>query len=392
MKEIIEKFSLEIKDEIIKFTQDLVKIKSFTSDEKDIANVVKEKMLQLGYDDVILDGLGNVIGVMGDGDIKIMYDSHMDTVGVKDIEEWTVDPFGGEIKDGNIYGRGSVDMKAGIASTIYAGYSMKKLGLAKDKTIYISISVMEEDYDGEAVTYLMENNNIHPDYVVICEPTNLEIGIGHRGRAMLKASSEGISVHGSTPEKGVNPIYRMNKIIDRVEKLNEEFLLNEDRGSTCITKIESESASLNAVPNICTIYIDRRLEIVEDEEFIKEEMKELTRDTDAKWEIYDAYGESWTGKKIVSHSFFPAWEIDVEHKLVTASMDTFKDFNDEEAKLSKMGFSTNGVSTAGKFNIPTIVFGAGDVKMAHMIDEYCPIKDIIDAFKFYTLLPEKIRK
>lgn len=392
MKHKIDKLSKEIQDDVIKFTQQLIRTKSYTGQEEELANIVKNKMIELDYDEIILDKLGNVIGRIGNGDIKIMYDSHMDTVEVKDIDKWTVDPFGGEIKDGKLYGRGSVDMKAGIASTIYAGNAMKKLGLAKDKTIYISISVMEEDYDGEAVTYMIENNNICPDYVIICEPTNLQIGTGHRGRAMLEISIDGISVHGSAPEKGLNPIYKMNKIIKRVEKLNEEFLLREDTGSICITKIESKSASLNAVPNLCTIYIDRRLEIGENKEFIEKEMEYLTQGIKANYKIYTAEGTSWTGEKVISHSFFPAWEIAKEHELVTSSIKTFRDLNGYEPRIAKMEFSTNGVSTSGKFNIPTIVFGAGDVKMAHMIDEFCPINDIINAFKFYTLLPQNIKK
>ncbi len=112
---------------MIRFTQDLVKIKSFTQEESEIAACVKQKMIDLGYDDVIQDPMGNIIGVIGHGETKILYDSHLDTVGEGDVSKWTMNPFGGDIKDGKIYGRGTVDMKSAIAASVYAGYAIKKV-------------------------------------------------------------------------------------------------------------------------------------------------------------------------------------------------------------------------------------------------------------------------
>lgn len=388
---MVKKLINLFQQDLIKFAQDLVRIKSVTGSEGEVAKFIQNKMLELGYDDVILDKLGNVIGVMGNGPIKILYDSHMDTVEVKDAHDWTVDPFGGEIKNGNLYGRGSVDMKGSAAASVYAGYAIKKLGLSEGKTIYVSTSVMEEDYDGEAVTRLMNENNISPNYVVICEPSQLQIAIGHRGRATLKITTKGKSAHGSTPEKGENAIYKMNTIIKRVEELSKKFMgMEGEKGSVAITKIESEAASLNAVPHKCNIYLDRRLVVGEDEKFIEKEMDMLIEGTGAIWEIYDATGTSWRGEPIVLHSFLPAWEMDKHDKLVIAAIETFKQLKDKEPDLIKLGFSTNGVATAGKFGIPTIDFGAGEGKFAHMVDERCPISDIIDACEFYTLLPKNI--
>ena len=158
----------------------MVKIKSFTGEEKEIIKFIEKKMLELGYDRIIIDGMGNCIGVIGDGNIKIMLDSHVDTVKAGDAKEWSTDPFGGEIIDGKLYGRGSADMKSALAATVYAGHAIKKLGLHKGKTIYISASVMEEDYDGENLSYIFANDNIKPDYVVICEATKCRVCLGQK--------------------------------------------------------------------------------------------------------------------------------------------------------------------------------------------------------------------
>ena len=349
-------------------------------------------MEKLGYDQIIFDDIGNIIGIIGNGEKKILFDSHIDTVEVTDFDKWEMNPFGGEIKDGRIYGRGSCDMKAGVAATIYAGYIAKELGLTEGKTVYVSTSIMEEDYDGVALDYILKKDKIKPDCVVVCEPSELKLAVGHRGRALIKVTTRGVSAHGSFPERGENAIYKMNKIIEKVEKLEKEFeKINGERGSIVLSKIESNSVSLNAVPDSCNIYLDRRLIIGESEGFIKKEIENLIEGTDAKWEIYDQIGKSWRGKEMILHSFLPAWEIDKEHILVKNAIESFEELNNKKPEIFKWDFSTNGVTSAGKYGIPTIGFGAGEPKYAHTINENCSIKEILDACKFYSMLVFKLK-
>ncbi|MTI68366.1 MAG: YgeY family selenium metabolism-linked hydrolase [Firmicutes bacterium] len=387
MKHKIENLMSTMENDLIKFTQDIIRIKSYTGEEEELAMFVKDKMIELGYDDVIVDKLGNIIGVIGNGETKILYDSHIDTVEVNDAESWSVDPFGGEIKDGKIYGRGAADMKAGVAATVYAGYAIKKLGLDKGKTIYISTSVMEEDYEGKSIEHFTKEYNVKPDYVIICEPSSLNLALGHKGRAVFRVDVQGLAAHGSAPEKGVNAIYKMNTIIDRVEKLGKKFMSMEgEKGALAVTKIESEAVSINAIPDKCSIYLDRRLIKGEDEAFIEKEMNTLLEGTDATWDIYNKVGKSWTGKELILHSFLPSWEVSKESKLVRKSLDAFEELNDKAPRMFKWDFCTNGVGTAGKMGIPTIGLGPADPKVAHTRDEHCPITDIIEACKFYTNL------
>lgn len=387
MKERIGKLANEIEKDLIKFTQDIIKIKSYTGNEKELALFVKDKMEKLGYDEVIVDNLGNVLGVIGAGEKSILFDSHIDTVEVTDSEKWEMNPFGGIIKDGKIYGRGSCDMKAGLAATIYAGYMSKKIGLGKNKKIYISASIMEEDYDGVALDYILKGDKIKPDYVVVCEPSELKLAIGHRGRALIKITTKGVSAHGSFPEKGENAVYKMNKIIKKVEELESNFeKIVGERGSVALSKIESNSVSLNAVPDLCSIYLDRRLIIGEDKNFIEEEVEKLIEGTDASWEIYNQIGKSWKEKEIKLYSFLPAWEIKEDHNFVKTAKNSYKELNEEKIKIFKWDFSTNGVTSAGKYNIPTLGFGPGNPQNAHKRDENCLIKEIVEACKFYSML------
>ena len=388
MKKRIEKELELIEDDLIQFTQELIKIRSFTQQEAEIAQCVKKKMMDLGYDDVIQDPMGNIIGVIGSGETKLMYDSHLDTVSEGDTELWSVDPFGGEIKDNRIYGRGSVDMKAAIAATVYAGYAIKRLGLDQGKTIYISTSVMEEDFDGQALQYILDEGTYKPDMVVICEPSSMQLATGHHGRALMTITTEGISAHGSAPDKGVNAVYEMSQITERVRRLQEDILsMDREKGSLALTKIESEAVSLNAIPAKCRVYLDRRLTLCENRAFINNEMATLVEGVKATWSIHDEVGTSYTGLPIVLHSFLPAWEIAKDHAFVKSAIAAFEMVEDVKLNLFKWDFCTNGVASAGKHGIPTIGIGPGDAKLAHKVDEFCELNEIKRAFKFYTMLP-----
>lgn len=388
MKPELLKLTDSLSPEIIQFSRELVRIPSFTGQEGNLAKAVMRKMKALDYDHVSVDALGNVIGIVGDGPLGILFDSHMDTVGVNHPEAWQFNPFGGEIVEGKLYGRGSVDMKSALAAAVYAGHITKRLGLQKGKTIYITASVMEEDFDGETVYTMCRQLPRLPDYGVICEPSGLDLALGHKGRALIKVTSAGVSAHGGAPDKGVNAVYKMGPLLQRVETLNKTMVgKGEDAGSIAITKIDSTSESLNAIPDKCDVFLDRRLVKGEDQAAIVEEMDTLLKGMDASWEIFDVHGESYTGMPVVLHSFLPAWEIGSDSVLARAGVKSYETLFNREPQFFKWNFSTNGVATAGRLNIPTIGFGPGDSKLAHTLDEYCEVAQIIDAAGFYSLLP-----
>jgi putative selenium metabolism hydrolase len=387
----LDLISPEVKQELIEFAQNLVRIKSMSGREEEIIRFIEQKMKALGYDEVIIDSMGNVLGRIGSGEKSILFDSHVDTVAVNDEEEWDVPPFSGNIVNGHLYGRGSVDMKSSVAASLYAGAIAKKLGLAPGRTIYVSCTVFEEDCDGENLKNLFKELNFKPDYVVICEPSNNKITLGHKGKAQVSIKTQGVSAHGSAPEKGVNAIYEMAEIIQRVEKVNAELMKKDGlRGTLVMSRISSTSASLNAVPSECEVYLDRRTVPGETEEAIKKEMDQLIQDKKATWEVGTLHRKSWRGMDIIYEPFHQAWKIDLNHELTQACIAAYREnFGSEPAEYGFWDFSTNAVTPVG-LGIPTIGFGPGESKLAHMRNENCKVDQIIEACSFYTRLIHKI--
>ena len=375
----------ELEKELIEFAQDLVRIKSLSGQEGELIKFIDKRMIALGFDEVTIDSMGNVLGRIGNGKKSILFDSHVDTVEVNDEGEWDVPPFSGEIVDRRLYGRGSVDMKSAAAASIYAGALAKRSGFTSGKTIYVSCTVFEEDCDGENLKHLFKELNFKPDYAVICEPSHNKIAVGHKGKAQISIKTHGVSAHGAAPEKGVNAIYEMREIIQRVEKTNLELMEKEGmRGTLVLSKISSVSASLNAVPSECEVYLDRRMIPGETEELVQQEMDGLIRGKNATWEVGTLYRKSWTGMDIKYVPFHPAWKIDLNHELAKACIGAYQDnFGHEPGDFVFWDFSTNAV-TPVSLGIPTIGFGPGDYKLAHMRNESCELNQILDACSFYA--------
>ena len=381
----------EIQQELIEFTQSLIRIKSMSGQEEEIIRFIEKRMKTLGYDEVIIDSMGNLLGRIGNGEKSILFDSHVDTVAVNDEAEWDVPPFSGNIIDGYLHGRGSVDMKSSVAASIYAGALAKRLGLASGTIVYVSCTVFEEDCDGENLKHLFKDLNLRPNYVVICEPSRNEIALGHKGKAQISIKTQGVSAHGSAPEKGINAIYEMAEIIQRVEKTNIELMKKDQpRGTLVMSKISSTSASLNAVPSECEVYLDRRTVPGETEDDIKKEMDQVIQGKKAAWEVGTLHRKSWTGLDITYEPFHSAWKIDVNHELAQACIAAYREtFGTEPAEYDFWDFSTNAV-TPVSLGIPTIGFGPGEYKLAHMRNENCKVDQIIEACSFYARLIDKI--
>ncbi len=381
----------DLQTELVEFTQNLVRIKSLSGQEGEIIKFIEKKMIALGYDEVTIDSMGNIVGRIGSGEKTILFDSHVDTVEVKDEDKWNMPPFSAEIVAGRLHGRGSVDMKSGAAASIYAAAIARKMGFASGKTVYVSCTVFEEDCDGENLKHLFEELHLKPDYVVICEPSNNKITLGHKGKAQISIKTHGVSAHGSAPEKGINAIYEMAEIIQRVEKTNLELMKKEGlRGTLVMSKISSVSASLNAVPSECEVYLDRRMIPGETEDAIKGEMDQLVIGKNASWEVGTLHRKSWTGLEINYEPFHLAWKIDLDHALSKACIAAYcENFGNEPTEFDFWDFSTNAV-TPVSMGIPTIGFGPGEYKLAHMRNESCEVAQILEACGFYSRVIQKI--
>ncbi len=386
-----EYLSPQLQKELLELAQSLVQIKSLPGQEEEIVKFIQKRMLALGYDEVRIDSMGNVIGKIGNGEKALLFDAHIDTVEVNDAEQWDFPPFGGQVFDGRIYGRGSVDMKCGAAASIYAAALANHLGFIQGKTIYVSCTVMEEDCDGVNLRHLFNELDLKPDYVIICEPSNNLITLGHKGKAQILMKTYGLSAHSSAPEKGVNAVYEMVEIIQRIEQTNLELMKKgEIRGTLALCSISSLSASLNAIPSECEVYIDRRIAPGETEEDIRQELACILQDKNASWEIQTIRRKSWTGMEVEYRPFHLAWKIDLDHELSRVCLDAYREtFGKEPIEFGYWDFSTNAV-TPVSLGIPTIGFGPGDPKLAHMCNENCPVSQMLEACEFYIRVIQKI--
>jgi putative selenium metabolism hydrolase len=364
----------------------LVQIKSLSTQEKNVQTELKRQMEEAGFDEVKIDGLGNVIGRIGKGKRILAIDGHMDTVDIGNIGNWSFDPLGGEIRNGFVYGRGSVDQKGGPAAFVTAGRMLKELGFNEDLTIYFVGSVIEEDCDGLCWKYIVEEDKIRPDFVISTEPTNLNVYRGQRGRMEMEVHFYGVSSHGSAPERGKNAIYMASEVALEIEKLNEKLRQDDflGKGSITISEIISKSPSLCAVSDYARIHIDRRLTTGENKEIAIKEIEELIKGYDAKVEMLNYSEKAFTGIEYGMEKYYPTWTIPVDHELVRTGVNTYKELFDNEPVVDKWTFSTNGIMTCGVYGIPTIGFGPGNEILAHAPDEKVPVDDLVKASAFYA--------
>lgn len=388
---IIEDVKKE-KENIYSFLRDIIAIPSFDRTEGDVIHYVKEKMENLRFDKVFIDPMGNVIGKIGNGTHVVAFDAHLDTVDTGNINDWSFDPFDGMEDDKIIGGRGACDQKGGMASMLYAAKLLLKYGVPDNLTIYFVGTVFEENYEGVSWKYIVEEDEIIPEMVISTEPTNMNVCIGHRGRTDILIEVMGKTAHGSMPWLGENAIERMADIIREIQTLSlrtDGFL---GKGTITISGIKSEAPSKCAVPDKCSIRIDRRLTVGETPKSAVDELENLSiiKQYSAKVRIEEIYEETWTKYPIKIDCRFPAWKMSTDHILCSYALSSINEITGNEHMFTKWNFSTNGVFINGEYKIPCVGLGPGFEEQAHTIDEYTTKQQLLDATAAYILLIEKI--
>ncbi len=379
--------------DMVRFLRDMIAIPSESAEEKGVIERARTELQKAGFDEIKVDGLGNILGRVGSGPAVIALDAHLDTVGVGDASTWTRDPYKGELRDGIVYGRGAGDQEAGFAAAVHGARIAKELGLLEGCQVWVTGTVMEEDCDGLCWQYILREKVLQPHVVVITEPTNLGVYRGHRGRMEMEVRTQGLSSHGSAPERGVNAVYKMAGIIADVERLNDRLRGTADptlgKGSVTISDIRATSPSLCAVADSCTIHLDRRLTRGETlESAVKEiESLESVRRAGAAVTVLEYARPSYTGLTYPTKKYYPTWYLDDAHPAVVAAARAAEQALGAKPRVAHWGFSTNGIATCGMFGVPTVGFGPGDEIYAHSPDDQCPVDHLTTAAKFYAAFP-----
>ncbi|MHB0923693.1 MAG: YgeY family selenium metabolism-linked hydrolase [Bellilinea sp.] len=387
--------------DIIKFMRDICAIPSMDSLIGPVGERIQAEMRKLGYDEVRFDKMGNTIGRIGDGPKVLVYDSHIDTVGVGDINDWGWDPFVGKVENGNLYARGACDEKGSTPGMVYGLAIARDLGLLDDYTVYY-FGNMEEWCDGIAPNAFVEADpKVKPDYVVIGEPTMMNIYRGHKGRIELKITASGRSAHAAVHYLGDNAVYKMASIINLIRELDRRFRFGmgahpvQGHPSIAVTDVSARTNSLNAVPNQFTIFIDRRMTIAETHDEVINTIKGIIPDylqdeIHVEELFYDT--PSYTGFTFPLTKYFPPWLLEESHPLAQAGLKSIHSLWGEVRPLGTWDFSTNGTYWAGKAGIPSIGFGPGDERTAHTIEENVPLDDVVSATEFYAHLPKSLKE
>lgn len=379
------------KEDMTKFLRDLVAIPGESCEEEKVVKRIEEEMKKVNFDEVTIDPMGNIIGRMGKGDTVIAFDAHIDTVGIGEKSNWNFDPYEGYENETEIGGRGTSDQLGGIVSGVYGAKIMKDLNLLSDKyTVLVTGTIQEEDCDGLCWQYIINEDKIRPEFVVITEPTNGNIYRGQRGRMEIRVEVKGISCHGSAPERGDNAIYKMAEIISEVKNLNEKLKYDEflGKGTLAVSQIDFNSPSRCAVADMCAISIDRRLTDGETYQMALKEIEELgsVKKYGAKVTMYDYDRPSYTNLVYLTECYFPTWVIPEDHPVTKALVKSYQGMYGEPL-VDKWTFSTNGVSIMGRFGIPCIGFGPGKEEEAHAPNEKTWKEDLVKCAAVYAAVP-----
>lgn len=416
--------------DMTRFLRDIVKFPGESCGEKEHIDRIAEEMRKLDFDKVEIDPMGNVLGYMGTGKTLIGFDAHIDTVGIGNKANWNFDPYEGFESETEIGGRGTSDQLGGIVSAVYGARIMKDLGLLSDKyTVLVTGTVQEEDCDGLCWQYIINEDKVRPVFVVSTEPTDGGIYRGQRGRMEIRIDVQGISCHGSAPERGDNAIYKMADILQDVRALNENDAADTTeikglvkmldkkynpeweeanflgRGTVTCSQIFYTSPSRCAVADSCAVSLDRRMTAGETWQSCLDEIRALPsvqKYGDAvKVSMYEYARPSYTGLTYPIECYFPTWVIPKDHKVTKALEETYTSlFGDSRIGAAetetmrkarpltdKWTFSTNGVSIMGRNGIPVIGFGPGAEAQAHAPNEKTWKQDLVTCAAVYAALP-----
>lgn len=384
------------RDNIIQFFIDICAIPSMDSQIGPVGERVGAEMKKLGFDEVRFDKMGNILGRIGNGARTIVYDSHIDTVGIGDPSTWEWDPFKGKIENDILFARGACDEKGSTPGMVYGLAIAHQLGLLDGWTAWY-FGNMEEWCDGIAPNSFVEADpKIRPDFAVIGEPTKMQVYRGHKGRVELKITAKGKSAHAASNFLGDNAIYKLLPIIAGIRDLDAKLPTHDFLGKAVVTvsDMKVSTVSLNAVPDEATIFIDRRVTFGETKESAIAAIDALIpndqRDKIKLEELF--YDEpSYTGFVFPVDKYYPAWALDEAHPLVQAGQNAIQQLWSETRPTGKWAFSTNGTYWAGKAGIPSIGFGPGDEIYAHSTLDQNKLDDVVAATEFYALLPSLVR-
>lgn len=386
LKQVFEEFE---EDEVVKLLSEMIRIpghKEIKWQEERMANYIysffqKENVedLELNY---IEENRPNITAVMpgeGNGE-SLMLNGHLDTIPPYSMVVPAYDPI---IKDGYISGRGAVDMKGGLAAMMLAMALIKRAGIKLKGDLYFS-GVIDQEQRSFGAVNLVEKG-FEADYAIVGEPTNLKICRAHKGMEWIKIIVKGKSAHGSTPDKGINPIYHACRIAQEIETFNQELeeRVHELVGHPTINVgVMTGGDDPNIVPSVSCLEMDRRYTPDEERKIIYQEIKKILA------RLNTIHSEYQTEIVSMDDRICPLGNQPLDtgknNRLITALQKSVKEFSGEEAKITAFRGWSDAALFSRKLGITSVVFGPGLSENCHAADESLEISQLVKAVKMYA--------
>lgn len=373
-------------ERLLAFLQDLIRLPSLSGQEGDVARRVAAELSALGYDEVLVDENGSVIGIINGArpGPTLLLDAHIDTVGIAGGVPWQHDPFAAVVVDDAVVGRGAADMKGALAAMIHGAAGVDRAALRG--RVAVSATTLEEVFEGVTLGDVMQR--VQPDFVVVGEATGLNVNRGGRGRAELHLTTKGKPAHSSSPHLGRNAVADMVRVIQAIDGLalpQDPFM---GPAILALTDIISDPyPGYSVIPAACTTTYDRRLLPGEGETEVLDAILGLPGLEDIQLDVAIAQGEhtAYTGKTIRHAKFYPAWVIPEHHFLVEGAVRGLVHAG-QAPQMGAYRFCTNAAHSAGRAGVPTIGYGPAEEGDAHVVDERLRLAELFAAATGYRAI------
>jgi putative selenium metabolism hydrolase len=373
------------------FLQRMVRTPSLPGQEAAMGQLVLDELQSLGFRETHIDAVGNVVGKLGaDEGPVLMFVAHLDTASVGEPTAWEVDPYGGDIVGDQLFGLGSVDGKGPLAGLVYGLSLLSAYQEELEGQIYVVATVQEVPAEGLALQALIEQSDIHPDWVVVAKPSGMKLIRGHRGRMEVRLSTFGRSSHAAMPEQGENALYAAARLIFGIELLSATLMSDPvlGKGTIAVTQLQTLSSARNAIPDRCNMIIDRRITLGETAPRVLSELDTLIQREGIRAEMSVAqYQQStYTGYRLAGEAHYPAWLLGVGHPLLLQSTASMERSLGRKPEIDIWRFSSDGGYTMGVAGIPTIGFGPGDDLLSLAPNEFITLSALHRSIPAYANL------
>ena len=364
----------------LEITRELVQIETMNPPGRElecaqyVGKLLQDAGLQVSYHE-FADGRTSVVARLAGaaGKAPICFGGHIDTVPLG-AKPWSKDPFAGEVSGGKIYGRGTTDMKAGVAAYVWVALELARLPRGKADLLFVSVAGEETGCQG-SFDLARSRAVLGARAVVIAEPTSNYPIVGHKGALWLQAEATGVTVHGSMPHLGVNAIYKAARAIGKLERFSFDVtphpLLG---GPTLNVGTMKGGMNLNSVPDRAEFTIDIRTIPAQDHKTL------LSR-------LQDYLGDEVTVKPVVN---VPGVWTETDEPWIREIFELMEPVLREKVEARGAPYFTDAAALKPAFDgAPTVILGPGDMTLAHQTDEYCAVDKIEEAANIYETIARR---